>query len=263
MTPDSFPGPEDAHLVQLTESALTETIRLAHGKSKEDEVAQAVLYFLVRVANSWRSTCTLWRVLVSRHPETFMVDVGTLVRAVYEAYLQSAYILHEQSRQHERARLYLEYEHVEKRVVLDKLFRHGTVISEALRGSPLRPDGEARMEAEYNRVKDRYLNQRRRGVRDKWYEGTLRNLAEAVGEEAEYDFFVSAFHGYVHSSAFAIRTGPPLQPRDVMTLMSILACKVANLAVKHLALPLQSEHLTVIAAYCGTPFLTRAEHPDV
>ena len=191
-----------------------------------------------------------------------MVDVGTLVRAMYEAYLQAAFILHEQARQRERARLYLDYEHVEKRIVLGKIFKHDTFVSRALKRSSLLPTSEVRMEAQYDRVKDRYLNQKRREIHDKWYEGTLRDLANAIGEKADYDFFMSAFHGYVHSSAFAIRTGPPFQPRDVMTIVSFLASKVAHLAIARFGLQLQPEQQAVIEANCRTPLLQRAADTD-
>ena len=72
------------------------------------------------------------------------------------------------------------------------------------------------MREEYNRVKGKYLIEKRQAdgrvkrgpqTRNTWYEGDLSILAQTIGRQAEYDAFVSDFNGCVHTSASPFMRG--------------------------------------------------------
>lgn len=236
---------------QLVKQALAATMTSVVRLVDEDAVALALLYLFTRLANTWRTIDTLWRHLAPDCPETFMVDAGTLVRAMFEAYVQAAFIVHDSEKRQERAEDYLEFEHVERPKVLDRLLKHDTDISRYLKASPLRCKGDARIKAEYERVKPRYWDDRRRRTRNKWYKGTLRDLAKCAGIESEYDLLVSPFHPYVHSSAYGMRYGPPFEPQYVLVLASSIAGKGAKVNLEYHQIELEVRLQAVIDGLAG------------
>jgi hypothetical protein len=90
---------------------LQSVIEQSYKASKIDQVACSLFSFLVRISNSWRSIRTLR--LYSMGKETFLVDVGMLLRAMYDAYLQAEYIVADAGEARNRAQHYFEFEHVE------------------------------------------------------------------------------------------------------------------------------------------------------
>jgi hypothetical protein len=229
----------DQELYRHVFALLQEVIQQSEPRSNNDVVSRALIFFLLRVANTWQSIKTLQE--NAPHQEGFLVDAGVLLRAMFDAYLQAEYVVQDPARQHERATEYLDYEHVERyraQGVLD--LDHP--IAEKLRCSPERPEGENRVRTEYERVKDKYLvGQRKSGgnkkrdqnVRKTWYPGDLAAIARGLGKEAEYRFFVATFHGCVHSGAFAIRLGPPIRSNTVVHFASTIAARVARLNARH------------------------------
>ena len=247
--------PDDAELMNVTECALDQTVQRVRRPAQQDRVAMALPYLLTRVTNTWHSIRVLSDALMDRCPKRFMVDAGTLVRAMYDAYLQAAFIVHDPEKQQERAALYLDYQHVEKFLLIKKFLKHPTVLSAALLNSARRPDGERYVTDQYERVNSCYWNETWQKPRNKWYEGSLWNLAQAVGAEADYDYFVSAFNGCVHSSAFAVKTGASLNAKHVMMVVSVIACSTAKLALKHIGAELASRDQGVIDGFGERPFL--------
>ena len=89
-----------------------EVISQSHLRSRNDKVANALLHFMVRVANSWRSIRTLRNNTTDE--QGFTIDAGTLLRAMYDAYFQAAYLVSDPAKCTERADDYFEFEHVVK-----------------------------------------------------------------------------------------------------------------------------------------------------
>jgi hypothetical protein len=224
------------HVLEL----LREVVAQSHRLAENDSISNALLYFLVRVANTWRSIRTL-RAHTS-DGEGFMVDAGVLLRAMFDAYLQAEHIVYDPARQYDRAKAYLDFEHVERYKASARMTGHNHPISDRLKSSPERPEGDKRLQENYDRVKSRFFvkKHRRNGTvshgsttRDKWYSGDLRSIATALGQEAEYDYFVATFHGCVHSSAFAVHLGPPVSAEYVLHWASTIAARVARLNVQY------------------------------
>ena len=241
---------DDVALGAIMREALEKTIQLIHERAKKDVVARALLYLLVRVANTRRTIDVLWQALRDAYPETFMVDGGTLLRAMFDAYLQAAFITYEPGKQQERASLYLDFEHIKKRQLSEKLLKHDTMISRTLKDSPLRPEGEQRVKEQYDRVKDRYPG----NWPSKWYQGNLWKLAKDIGMEADYDLFVSPYNGCVHSSADAVRLGPPMSPEHICTMISIIASRMVQVALQYMGKRLEPSYQAIIDANADAKF---------
>src|SRR3972149_5983800 len=73
----------DAQFEQLLRHVISES----HKCANSDQVARALLFLLMRVSNTWLSIRTLRD--HSPHKEVFVVDAGTLLRAMFDAYLQA------------------------------------------------------------------------------------------------------------------------------------------------------------------------------
>lgn len=249
MSPDPI---DETAVAELICRGLADTIVMVHGRVRRDKVALALSCFLTRVANTWRSIQTLWGNLRDDFPDTFMVDAGALVRTMFDAYIQAAYLLQDLTKREERARLYLEHQHIEKRKVMTKIMAHDSPLSQMLRRSPRRPKGEKALQQNYDRVKANYPRPKKRGVRDRWHEGNLRDLAIAICREAEHDQYVSTFHGCVHSSALAVLDGPLLlTPEYVAGCAAHIASMLAKLCLDHYHAQLEPVLQAVIDAYAS------------
>lgn len=248
----------DDHVLEL----LARVIRQSHGTAVADDVARALLLFLVRVSNSWRS---IRKLLDSQKDmESFTVDAATLLRAMYDAHIQAEYIIHDLDKSNERARDYLEFEHVERYKLVNSVMKHDTPLSSHLKMSPERPDGEKRLHEEYDRVKSRYLVKKRNKndgsirwgprTRNTWHSVDLYKMAEAVEKDDEYDSLLKGLHGCVHSSAFAVGRGPMVSSEYVLHWASMVAARVARLNVNHHKIDLGESYRSVLNALCE-PFL--------
>ena len=211
---------------QELEKAFRLAVQTVHQHVADDLPAQAILYLLVRAVNTWRSIYALW----NNCPGTFAVDAGTLLRAMFDAFLQAAFITQDPGKCDERAKLYLEFEDIERWKMIERIFRHDTFLSRHLKASPKRSKAQPRVKARYAQLKKRYLRRNGR-VRNSWYAGNLRSMAEKVGKSAEYDQLLALFHGCVHSSPFALRYGPMVAPEHVSTLAAVMAAGVARIAL--------------------------------
>ena len=218
----------------------------------------ALLFLLVREANTWRSIHLFLKHTPKKFHDAFMVDAGTLLRSMFDAYLQADYIFRDPARRAELAAQYFEFAHVERYQMPRKVLRHDNPISSALRVSPMKSEGGKRLQQEFDRVKDRFLinggngkggGQRERRTRDKWYKENLRELAVAAGKEAEYDIFMTSFSGCVHSSAFAVEKGPMIPQEFVLSPASAFAARVAKMNVEYNQLELGGDR-TVLDAFC-------------
>ena len=243
----------DEHVLAL----LKHVIQKSHDCSAKDEVSRAILCFLVRAANTWCSIRTLRQ--HSPDEKLFMVDAGVLLRAMFDACFQAEYLVHDADSANARANDYLEYEHVERYKISRKVLSHDTQLADRLKSSAKRPEGEKRVLEEYDRVKDRYLVEKRKSdgtvkrgpkTRSTWYSGDLSAIAQSLGKRAEYDTFVAVFNGCVHSSAFAVHAGPMVSPQHVLTLASKIAARVARLNAQHNRIDLGDFYGPIMDALC-------------
>ena len=240
---------------------LGRVIKESHPLSETDEVARALLFLLLRVSNTWRSIRTL-----DKHTpddEGPMVDTGTLLRAMFDAYIQAEYIVSDKNVAAERAKDYLEFQHVEKYKRVQAVMRYDNPFSEQLKSSPNRADGERRLQQEFDRVKARYYTKNRRrncktrpgaGMRTNWYPGSLADIARSLGKSDEYDILLANFHGCVHSSALTVQVGPIGSRKHVLDWASTIAVRVARLSVQHNRIELDEFNGRILEELCKPYF---------
>lgn len=229
--------------------------------TETDVVARALFFLLLRVSNTWRSIRTLDKHTSDK--EGPMVDGGTLLRVMFDAYLQAEYIVRGEKLAVERANDYLDFEHVEKYKRAQKVTSYDNLVAEALKSSPDREGGEKHLQQEFDRVKARYLvEKRRRGrtikrgprTRSTWYRGTLADIAKCLGKSDEYDILLATFHGCVHSSAWAAREGPIIRREHIQHWASTIAARVAQLSVEHNRVVLDDFQRQLLASLCKPYF---------
>lgn len=245
------------HVLQFLKHVIVQS----EPRTKSDEVARALLFFLVRVSNTWRSIRTLHECIPDDHGP--MLDAGALLRAMFDAYLQAAYIVSDQKAAAERARDYFDFEHVERHRRVRTVLTYDNPLAEMLRSSPRRPEGEKRVHHEYDRVKAKYTSGKLRAdgtvdpkarVRLNWYPGTLADVARSLGKSDEYDIFLAAFHGCVHSSALAVRNGPVVSREHIVDWASTIAARVARLNIEHNRIQLNELHTQILAVLSQSLF---------
>ncbi|WP_286764269.1 DUF5677 domain-containing protein [Rhodopirellula sp. UBA1907] len=240
---------------------LKSVIGQANEKIEDNDIGRALLFFTVRIANTWRSIRTLRN--NTADAEGFTVDAGTLLRAMFDAYLQAEYIVHEPNLADQLASDYLEFEHVERFKSMTAVMKHENSLSEHLKASPKRTAGEARINTEYDRVKSRYFIRKKRAdgtikvgpaTRNTWHENNLAEIARLLGKEDEYDTLLRNFHGCVHSSPFAVRSGPMLAGEHVVDWASTIAARVAKLNVDHHNLRISEIYTSILSVLCKPYF---------
>jgi hypothetical protein len=215
-------------LDQTFEAILRSVTQKVHDRQREDDVSRALFWLLMRESNTWRSISLLRRYTPPEFGGAEVVDVGTLLRAMFDAYLQADFIYRNPSRRAERASQYLEFQHVERFTFSQKVLSHNNSLTMLLNLSPKKAEGEKRVQQEYDRVKDTF-----KGTKYKWYKGNLADLAAAAGQAAEYDTFAASFSGCVHSSALALTNGPLVPPDQVTFLATTFAARVAKINAEY------------------------------
>ena len=126
---------------QITEDICSEAITLLTQvwRNTSDQVAQSLLLLLVRISNSWASVYALSKHADDRVRRRSEQDIGALFRIMFEAYIQAAYIRHDRGQQIQRATLFLEFGHVERMKLHDRILQHDTAFTRILKSSPKRP----------------------------------------------------------------------------------------------------------------------------
>jgi hypothetical protein len=134
-------------------------------------------------------------------------DGMTVLRAMYDAQIQALYILADPAEADERAQLFLDFRWIEQRRMQKVIEGNSTRLARALMQSPKRLAGEAEREANYQKLRPKYLTRDGKKDRDHWYAGSLRDLARAVGSESEYEILQTDLSGAVHASPTALLAG--------------------------------------------------------
>lgn len=250
---------EHAMIMTRIDSMLKEVITKVYHVPNKRSSSQALLGFLVRCAGSWKSINTL----VSSAPTSVEADAigndcAAILRCMFDACIQAAYLFIDPKEREDRARLYLDYEHVERFLLSTEIASRNNPLSKSIAASPLRPEGEKRNRKEFDRVKAKYLvkkSTRPDHVRNTWYRGDLRTLAKTIGKEQEdeYIVFVKRSHGSIHSSRMAVSKGPSITGKNFCYFASLLACRVARMVVENDSLSVTSSSAEMIASHATSP----------
>jgi hypothetical protein len=207
--------------------------------SDKDNVSRVLFCLAVREGITCRSIVRLYD--QREGDEAFVLDAAALLRCMFDAYLQAHHIVHDASKSEERATLYLEYQHVERFRARHDILRHDNTATRGAIKSPLKDEGDKRLQQQYDRVKGLFPGGRNRETRDKWYAGNLGQLAENAGLRDEYDTFIAQFNGAVHSSFYAIQSGDIVRASTALLLAATLTARMILLNVRHHNLELGEE----------------------
>jgi hypothetical protein len=193
------------------EELLREVITHAQQVARNDIVSRALMYFVVRVANTWKSIRTLRK--YSEDSEIFVVDAGTLLRAMYDAYYHAEYLVSQSAESSKRAQDYFDFAHVERYKFVSKILSANNFFANRLKASPKRQEGEQENKRRFEAVKERFATKKNRNAtRNHWYPSTLAEIANSD----EYDTLFASFNGCVHSSASAVASGPFVTAENVL-----------------------------------------------
>jgi len=119
----------DEYLIKLASRLNLE----AHSK-KAGNVSEALYALLTRVINTHLSIHIL-RGYTST--DVFVVDAAVLLRCMFDAYFQAEYIYKDEDKREERAKLYVEYYHVERYNLANKFIKHNNEFSKMMNASPI------------------------------------------------------------------------------------------------------------------------------
>jgi len=171
----------------------------------------------------------------------------TLLRAMYDAHLQALYILADPAEAEERAQLFLDYRWIEQRRKQEIIGRNPTRLAQALMQSPMRPMRRAEREANYQKLRLKFLTRSGKKERANWYPGTLRDLANAIGLESEYEIIQKDLSGSVHSTPSALLAGPSFSEGEHLLLISWkLVFRVLGRIAEHHGVTLNEEHEKIV-----------------
>lgn len=230
---------------------LDRVVSAVYGKQADDPVGAALLCLLVRVGNTFRTIRVLRSNACGDFAKCFDVDAGALLRCMFDAYLQAHLITRDAAESNRLAQMYLDFEHVERFKTQGKVIGHDNRLSRQLLASPHKEDGQRRLQEEFDRVKGPFLIEGKGDkTRDKWYKGTLQQLAADAGKLDEYDTFATPFSCCVHSGSFAVRGGPLFPMKHMTMLASQLAARIVKMNVEYNKIDL-GEDREVVERFAG------------
>ena len=196
----------DAEILDFQARTANAIVAKLNAARRDSPVSTAIDLLLGRIVGAANSL----RVLRERAPHDFGFDGAMILRGIYDAMLQALYILVDPVHRTERAQLYLDFFWVEKKKAIQLFDKSPTALGKRISESPQRASVEPAIEQEIERVRPSFENAKGK-LRNHWYDGSLRDLAKAVGFEAEYELLQKHLSGVVHSSAYALKEGMPIQ----------------------------------------------------
>lgn len=219
--------PGDELIARRTDDATKDVVTQVYQKSMRASADDAALGLLIHAANIWQALSQLARARPQdAHGERFDNPAGILLRALQDACLQLDYVCTGDSElnlpPNDLGRLYLDYEHIERRKMTAAIERIDNPFIRKLKQSPLREKGNAQAEESYRDVKNKYSSGSRNRVCNTWYPGNMASIAKKVDRSDEYFFFFQSFNTSVHGGPMAVRHGPYIKANSAFTLATNL-----------------------------------------
>ncbi|HEY8667377.1 MAG TPA: DUF5677 domain-containing protein [Tepidisphaeraceae bacterium] len=228
MTISTEPSIDDAHPTEAEKRSWSECAQVAtrlcgllENAQRRDIVATVARYQQNRMIGAVNSLT----VLRTQSPHHFGFDGAMILRGVYDIYLQALYIMHDPAQQVALATLFSEYACVEKKDLMDLLKGNCTEFSRSIVSSDPWMQGGEDVEEAFEHARANYQGRKQR-TRRYWYEGDLRKLAKSVNYEAEYELMQRLLSAPVHSSPFALLSGPPMRRSGYLTISWRLTFRV-------------------------------------
>jgi len=198
-----IPVMSDDQILECEGAVANGIVTKLNAVQKPGPVAVAIEMIARRVVASGNSL----GVLRSCSSHDYMFDAASILRNIYDVMLQGLYIMQDSTKQEERAQLYLDFMHVERKQRIQLMDSSGTDLAKRISGSPKRPSAEPVIEEQFKDVRAKYTGKTGK-VRNTWYPGNLCSLATATGLKAEYELMQKFLSGVVHSSPLTLREGP-------------------------------------------------------
>ena len=189
-----------------------------------------------RLVNSGSSLIVL---CTSDLPHEGTFDGAAILRTSYDAMLQGLYIMVVSEQRISRATLYLNFMDVERKKRIELADRNDTDMATQIARSSLRASREPLIQAQYDRIKAAYAT-KKGGVREKWYPGTLRHLAQEVGLESEYEWLQNQLSGVIHSSPLTLEEGPSLTPSLLINWHFSITFRLLGAYAEHVGVDLNT-----------------------
>lgn len=146
----------------------------------------------------------------------------SLIRTMFELAMQFEYLMRDPE---PRAQRYMDFTYVTRHKQAMAIADNPSgPVGRAIAESPLRPEGEPQLKAEYERVRPRFLKGTKGKVWDKWYCMSTRDLAREVGWLGEYRLVYAGCSAWAHGDPFStqqINAHTFSHPRVIFTLCSI------------------------------------------
>jgi len=197
----------DDELLEFDRKTANGIVAKLNAARRDSVVTSAIEVLLSRIVGAGNSLHTLRNYA----PHEYAPDGGMILRGTYDAMIQALYILSDSTEQEARAQLYLDYFWVEKKETIELLDTSPTLFGKQMSNSPRRASAEQAIEERFQSVCGRFRNRNKSTFRKHWYAGDLRVLAAALGLESEYLLLHKHLSGIVHSSAYALKEGMPIQ----------------------------------------------------
>ncbi len=183
--------------------AANEILKSLNKVYKTGPVSVAIEMIASRIVTSGDSLA----VLQNNSPHDYAFDAASILRNIYDVMLQGLYIMVDPAKREERAKLYLDFMHVERKRQIELMDASDADLAKHFTNSLKRVDAKPIIEKQYNEVRAKYTSKKGK-VRKKWYPGHLSDLAQAVGFEPEYELMQMFLSSVVHSSSLTLEEGP-------------------------------------------------------
>lgn len=224
---------DDRDTIARTDAMIQELIQKWHAAQGKTPAIHAAGALFVRMAGSWRSICVLLESCKDQHEsELVSNDAAAILRCLHDASLQAEYILAGDTRRgltpDDLGRSYLDFEIVERHRMMTKGLTYPSVFARRLAMSPRRPEGEAKLQKEFDQVKDAYRVGTSSRIRPHWYKGNLNQIAKVLGRGEEHFWFLRSFDSSIHAGPLAVLRGPAPAGADLMIPANHLLCRTAK-----------------------------------
>ncbi len=244
---------DDRIIIARTDEMVREIIQKWHATQGDATGTRAAGALFVRMAGSWRSLCKLLDGCSDRHEiESFSNDAAAVLRCLHDASLQAEYILAGDSARDlspdDLGKLYIDFEIVERHRMMTKGVTFSSTLAKRIAASPRRPEGEANLQRDFDRVKDAYKQGDGSKTRMHWYKGNLPQIAEKLDREEEHFWFLRCFDSSIHGGPLAVFSGPVPAGANLMLLSNHIICRTAKRLVSAVGIELSAESIEVLEA---------------
>lgn len=217
---------------------------------KPDYVLQAMRLISDRLVDSANTLVALY---AQKLPFDWTFDGASILRTSYDVMLQGLYIMIDPKQRTQRAKLYLDFMHIERQQRIDLVDRNDTDLARHISNSPLRAANSPLIKKRFDEVKGNYLTKKKknkkRKIRKSWYPcSDLKVVAHAVSLGPEYEWLQYTLSKAVHSSPLALEEGTDLAPHQLVNwqfdiILRILGAKMEH--VGHALTSRENEYVTL------------------